>query len=50
MRDMSTLDIMTPIIDLVYFKGKINNIVINLNSKSYNKNDIGFDIYISVLK
>ena len=48
--NVSTLDIMTPIIDLVYFEGKINNVIINLNSKSYNKDDIGFDIYISVLK
>ena len=44
---MSTIDIMTPTkntLDLIHFKGKINNIVINLNSKSYNDNDIGFDI------
>lgn len=52
---MSTIDIMTPTkntLDLIHFKGKINNIVINLNLKSYNDNDIGFDIYIyvSVLK
>lgn len=30
---MSTLDIMTPTIDLIHFKGKINNVIINLNSK-----------------
>lgn len=53
MWNVSTIDIMTPTIntlDLIHFKGKINNIVINLNSKSYNNNDIGFDIYVSVLK
>ena len=47
---MSTSDIMTPTIDLIHFKGKINNITINLNSKSFNENDIGFDIYVSILK
>lgn len=53
MWNMTTIDIMTPTtktLDLIHFKGKINNIVINLNSKSYNDNDIGFDIYVSVLK
>lgn len=50
MWNMSTLDIMTPTIDLIHFKGKINNVIINLNSKSYNEDDIGFDIYVSVLK
>lgn len=48
---MSTIDIMTPTkntLDLIHFKGKINNIVINLNLKSYNDNDIGFDIYIYI--
>lgn len=51
--ELTTIDIMTPTtktLDLIHFKGKINNIVINLNSKSYNDNDIGFDIYVSVLK
>ncbi len=47
------MDIMTPTIntiDLIHFDGKINNQVINLNSKDYKVNDIGFDIYVSVLK
>ena len=50
---MSTLDIMTPtkkVLDLIHFKGIINNTVFNLNSKHFNKSDIGFDIYVSVLK
>ena len=50
---MSTMDIMTPTIntiDLIHFEGKINNQIINLNSKDYKANDIGFDIYVSVLK
>ena len=53
MWNMSTMDIMTPTInaiDLIHFDGKINNQVINLNSKDYKANDIGFDIYVSVLK
>lgn len=51
--NVSTMDIMTPTIntiDLIHFEGKINNQVINLNSKDYKANDIGFDIYVSVLK
>ena len=53
MWNMSTLDIMTPtkkVLDLIHFKGIINNTVFNLNSKHFNKSDIGFDIYVSVLK
>lgn len=45
---MSTLEMMTPTkntIDLIQFEGKINNQVINLNSKDYKANDIGFDMY-----
>lgn len=51
--NMSTMDIMTPTIntiDLIHFEGKINNQIINLNSKDYKANDKGFDIYVSVLK
>lgn len=47
------MDIMTPTIntiDLIHYKGVINNKVINLNSKLYNEDDIGFDIYVSTLK
>lgn len=47
------MDIMTPTkntIDLIHFEGKINNQVINLNSKNYKANDIGFNIYVSILK
>ena len=53
MWNMSTLYIMTPtkkVLDLIHFKGIINNTVFNLNSKHFNKSDIGFDIYVSVLK
>ena len=51
--NVSTIDIMTPTIntiDLIHFEGKINNQIINLNSKDYKANDKGFDIYVSVLK
>lgn len=38
------------IVDLIHYKGTINNKIINLNSKLYNENDMGFDMYISVFK
>lgn len=50
---MSTTYIIAPpknVVDLIHYKGTINNTTINLNSKLYNENDIGFDIYVSVLK
>lgn len=50
---MSTTYIIAPtknIVDLIHFEGKINNQVINLNSKDYKANDIGFEIYVSALK
>ena len=53
MRNMSTTYIIAPtknIVDLIHYKGTINNTTINLNSKLYNENDIGFEIYVSALK
>ena len=53
MGNMSTTCIIAPtknIVDLIHYKGIINNKIINLNSKLYNENDIGFDMYISVFK
>ncbi len=53
MWNMSTTCVIAPtknIVDLIHFEGKINNKVINLNSKLYNENDIGFEIYVSALK
>ena len=50
---MTTTCIIAPtknIVDLIHYKGIIDNTTINLNSKLYNKNDIGFDIYVSALK
>lgn len=50
---MSTTYIIAPtknIVDLIHYKGIINNKIINLNSKLYNENDIGFEIYVSALK
>ena len=38
------------IVDLIHYEGIINNKIINLNSKLYNKNDIGFELYVSALK
>ena len=38
------------IVDLIHYKGMINNKIINLNSKLYNENDVGFEIYVSALK
>lgn len=52
-RNMSTTYIIAPtknIVDLIHYKGTINNKTINLNSKLYNKNDISFEIYVSALK
>ncbi len=52
-RSMSTTYIIAPtknIVDLIHYKGIINNKIINLNSKLYNENDIGFEIYVSALK
>ena len=53
MWNVSTTCIIAPtknIVDLIHYKGIINNKTINLNSKSYNDNDIGFEIYVSALK
>lgn len=53
MWNMSTTYIIAPtknIVDLIHYKGTINNKTINLNSKLYNKNDISFEIYVSALK
>ena len=53
MWNVSTTYIIAPtknIVDLIHYKGIINNKTINLNSKSYNDNDIGFEIYVSALK
>ena len=53
MWNVSTIDIIAPsknIVDLIHYKGTINNKTINLNSKLYNENDIGFEIYVSALK
>ncbi len=50
---MSTMNIITTTIntiELIHFEVKINNQIINLNSKDYKVNAIGFDIYVSVLK
>ena len=52
-RNVSTTYIIAPtknIVDLMHYKGTINNTTINLNSKLYNENDIGFEIYVSALK
>ena len=52
-RNMTTTCIIAPtknIVDLIHYKGIMDNTTINLNSKLYNKNDIGFDIYVSALK
>lgn len=51
--NVSTTYIIAPtrnIVDLIHYKGMINNKIINLNSKLYNENDIGFEIYVSALK
>ena len=53
MWNMSITYIIAPtknIVDLIHYEGIINNKIINLNSKLYNKNDIGFEIYVSALK
>ena len=53
MGNMSFTGIMTPkdkTIDLLYFKGNINGISIDLTSSKYIGKDNNFEIYVSIAK